>query len=883
MNTFLFGHKPNSADSFVLAFIVTIMGPHNTCIFPSSPTLPCLMPYDDPMNDVINLLTPFFIVQGKFTASMPPLVSTGIVNVTYNSSSFSSSDKSLWVCERITRFQRFSKGVFFGENPLNYTLSMFILQASLVCLFSSSFQYLLNPIGASTFVPQVLAGFITGHSVLGNIRIFGKWISTTKPFYVCETISLFGTMLFLFLVGVKIDPHMVMKTGRKTWAIAFCSCTFPFLLNIFSVFVLRRLWNPESDIYESIFFISVFLSSGSFHVTASFLEDLKLLNSEVGRLSISLSLLNAAVSAMWQTVITRMLSAEVKKHNNSVTWSTIFLFSLTSFIFFVLRPIMFWMIRKTPRGTPIREAYIISIFLMVLGCSFIGEVFGEHFMVGPVIMGLAVPDGPPLGSALVEKLETFVTTVLMPLFYFSSGVKCNISLIDGHSFAIVQPVALFSFVGRVLGTMLPSMWCNMSLIDSLSVGLITSSQGINHLLYLQSCLYFRIITEQTYAQMMVSLVWLTLVATPIVKFLYDPSKSYLSLSKRNIEHAPPNAVLPLIACMHFEENTLPIINVLEMSHSTTSSPVCLYALHLIQLKGRSAPFLKVHQENTMSTSLHSSQSENIISAFKSYQNQNMGSVMVKLFTSLSPYETMHDEICTLAADKRVCMLITPFHMQWISGEVAQCANPIRKLNRKLLKTAPCSVGILVERGNLVWNNPLYGVFFYSVGVVFIEGSDDREALTYAMRMADHPNVRVTVIRLLEPCDRSTNSISGDADSDLVLKFKDNYIQIKRHDYREEIVRDGVEMINFIRTLESCYDLVLVGRCHENKSSLFNGLGDWHEYPELGSIGDMLVSPDSAFDGSVLVVQQQRSIGIARNDFHQDSSINSKQSNFAPPV
>lgn len=393
----------------------------------------------------------------------------------------------------------------------------------------------------------------------------------------------------------------------------------------------------------------------------------------------------------------------------------------------------------------------------------------------------------------------------------------------------------------------------------------------------------QIISEQTYAQMMVSLVWLTLVSTPIVKFLYDPSKSYLSLSKRTIEHAPPNAVLPLLACMHFEENALPIINLLEMSHSTLSSPVCLYALHLIQLKGRSAPFLKVHQENTMSNSLHSSQSDNIISAFKSYQNQNMGNVMVKLFTSLSPYETMHDEICTLAADKRVCMLITPFHMQWISGEVSKCANPIRKLNRNLLKTAPCSVGILVERGNLVWNNPLYGVFFYSVAVIFIEGSDDREALTYAMRMANHPNVRVTVIRLVDPCDRITNSFSEDADSDLVLKFKDNYIQIKRHDYREELVRDSVELINAIKTLESCYDLVLVGRCHENKSSLFTGLGDWHEYPELGSIGDMLVSPDSAFDGSVLVVQQQRNTGVAQNDFRLDSSVYSKHTNFAPPV
>ncbi|CAJ1970725.1 unnamed protein product [Sphenostylis stenocarpa] len=330
-----------------------------------------------------------------------------------------------------------------------------------------------------------------------------------------------------------------------------------------------------------------------------------------------------------------------------------------------------------------------------------------------------------------------------------------------------------------------------------------------------------------------------------------------------------------MACIHFEENTPVIMNILEMSNSTIESPVCLNVLRLIQLTGRLAPVLIDHQHKPKCTSLHSTHSRHIINAFQSYQRQNMGKVVVKLFTSISPYETMHDEICMLAADTRVCMLILPFHMQWRSRQISKSANPIKTLNRHLLETTPCSVGILIQRGNLIRNNTLNTLSFYNVGIIFVEGPDDREALTFAMRMADHPNVSVTLIRLLEPCNKSINSIDRDPDGDLVHKFKVDYIEIKRHDYREKIVADSVEMINVIRSFEGCYDLVLAGRRHDNESPMLSGLTEWHEHPELGSIGDMLVSPDSAFDGSVLVVHQQSRIGVGHDHFQLGSSIYSQ--------
>ncbi|BAT81416.1 hypothetical protein VIGAN_03113200 [Vigna angularis var. angularis] len=387
-----------------------------------------------------------------------------------------------------------------------------------------------------------------------------------------------------------------------------------------------------------------------------------------------------------------------------------------------------------------------------------------------------------------------------------------------------------------------------------------------------------IIDDRAYTQMVIALIWLTAASNPIVKFLYDPSKSYLSLTRwRTIEHSPPDVELPIIACIHCEENTTSMINFLEISNSRVESPIYCHVLHLLKLKGRTAPLLIDHELKCSSNLSRSNHSVNIINAFKSYQKHSR-SVKVKVYTCISPYETMHDEICMQAAEKRASILIAPFHKQFRTNEVIELANPIKALNRHLLRTAPCSVGILVERGSFVSNNPLTTLSFYNVAVVFIEGPDDREALAYAMRIADHPNVSVTVIRITEPRKKSRISIIRDPDAEIVHKFMISYLQMKRHDFKEQVVRDSLEMVGVIRTLEGCFDLILVGRRHESESSMFYGMNDWMEYPELGSVADMLVSSDSTFDGSVLVVQQQNKLGgmVGRQDYYNSVNFFSRR-------
>jgi len=139
-------------------------------------------------------------------------------------------------------------------------------------------------------------------------------------------------------------------------------------------------------------------------------------------------------------------------------------------------------------------------------------------------------------------------------------------------------------------------------------------------------------------------------------------------------------------------------------------------------------------------------------------------------------------------------------------------------------------------------------------VLFLGGADDVEVLAYGSRMAGHEQVIVTVIRFLLLGHDSSRERKRDTDT--VDEYRHVNAGNDHFIYREELVRDGVGLSEVIRGMGNKYDLIMVGRNHQN-TSLFFGMYEWSECPELGVIGDLLASPDAGTTASVLVIQQQQ--------------------------
>lgn len=155
-------------------------------------------------------------------------------------------------------------------------------------------------------------------------------------------------------------------------------------------------------------------------------------------------------------------------------------------------------------------------------------------------------------------------------------------------------------------------------------------------------------------------------------------------------------------------------------------------------------------------------------------------------------------------------------------------------------------------------------------VIFLGGADDREALAYGIRMSGHPNVSVTMLHIVMVTDNDgeeSHTIERRVERKLndssVDDFKQSIKNIRNNGrgvYHEEVVEDIVHAIGLIQSLGSDYDLVMVGRRRVINNMFEKQMEVWSENPELGVIGDALVSSHSLGGMvSVMVIQHSGEI------------------------
>lgn len=256
-------------------------------------------------------------------------------------------------------------------------------------------------------------------------------------------------------------------------------------------------------------------------------------------------------------------------------------------------------------------------------------------------------------------------------------------------------------------------------------------------------------------------------------------------------------------------------------------------------------------------------SDHVIVAFEAYQQ--LSQVSVRPMIAISSMANIHEDICSTAERKSAAVIILPFHKQQrLDGSLDITRSDFRLVNKRVLDNAPCSVGILVDRGLGGTCHVSASNVSYSIVVLFFGGGDDREALAYGARMAEHPGIRLVVVRfLVEPniVGEITRVDIGDSSSSKPISEDDEFLaefRLKTTNddsviYGEKIVKDAAETVATIREFNCC-NLFVVGL--RPTGELTCAL-ERNDSSELGPVGGLLASQDYSTTASVLVMQQYR--------------------------
>jgi Kef-type K+ transport system membrane component KefB len=340
-------------------------------------------------------------------------------------------------------------------------------------------------------------GIILGPSMLSRSPAFKEMVFPARGDPVLHTVATFGLMYVIFLIGVRMDPMLVVRSGKKGVIIGISGFILPLAMTTAGLSGAAMVSEPDVTRRSTFLFaLATSLSVTSFAVLSPILLELSLLNSDLGRTAMSASMTTDGIA--WLIMVGYILAEAFLVSAVTSLWAFLSVAALGAVILFAVRPVALKVIERTPPGKPVDENYVFFFLLIVLLVGFYSDVIGTNSFHGALMLGLAIPDGPPLGTALGEKIDAMVSGLILPLYYAMTGLSTDVwSLRWGR----LQLVVLLGWFGKLVGVMVPSLFLEIPIRDAVSLSLFMSSKGIVEVITFTFFLTNKVIADTTALQM----------------------------------------------------------------------------------------------------------------------------------------------------------------------------------------------------------------------------------------------------------------------------------------------------------------------------------------------------------------------------------------------
>ena len=401
--------------------------------------------------------------------------------------------------------------------PNLFTLVLQITVILAVCrLTGSLFRRFHQP----RVVGEMFAGILLGPSVLGWIAPqVSAYLFPASSLGFLNALSQVGVVIFMFLVGLGIDPKKLKHQSHAAVLVSHVSITAPFVLaSLLALYLYPRLSDNSVSFTNFALFMGAAMSVTAFPVLARILTERDMMKSALGNIAIACAAVDDVTGWCILAYIVVLIRSAHQATSIWVTLAGIVLFA--AIMIYGVRFLLRGFERTFHKHGEISENRMAFLLLLALASALCTERLGIHLLFGSFLMGAIMPKEPKFVRYVLDRFETITITLLLPLFFAFTGLRTNIGLLSGSSMWFYCALIILVATGGKLGGSTIAGWLSgMRLREAAGLGTLMNTRGLMELVILNIGLDIKVISPALFSMMVLMALFTTFMTTPVLELI----------------------------------------------------------------------------------------------------------------------------------------------------------------------------------------------------------------------------------------------------------------------------------------------------------------------------------------------------------------------------
>jgi len=402
---------------------------------------------------------------------------------------------------------------------LHAPLGVLLMQLIVIILAARALGAVFLRIGQPAVIGEMVAGILLGPSLLGLVLPQAQaFLFPPASLGALSLLSQIGVLLFMFVVGIEVDLQHLRKKAQAAVLVSHASIIVPFFLGAaVSLLIYQKLAPATISFSAFALFMGIAMSITAFPVLARILEERQLTRTPLGVIAIACAAVDDITAWCMLAVVVAMVKADgLAAASLTIALALVFIFAML----FVVRPQAARLLRVEGFDETHSKQLVAGVLICLFASALLTEAIGIHALFGAFLAGVVMPSNSRLRGFLRERLETFSSVFLLPLFFAFTGLRTQIGLLDDWpSWLLCAGLIAVAIAGKLGGSMLAARWTGMGWKDSFSIGVLMNTRGLVELIVLNIGYDLGILSPRIFTMMVLMALVTTFMTGPILSLL----------------------------------------------------------------------------------------------------------------------------------------------------------------------------------------------------------------------------------------------------------------------------------------------------------------------------------------------------------------------------